>query len=99
MSDLTLADLMKVAGQKRRSVQIWADLGLIDAYDWTKRAGAGVHKKFRESAIEDVRLLALLHDLGVDNNHKAALSRVLTANPKLRSAFEHARSLLADKAD
>lgn len=93
-TDLTLSDLVEVAGLKRRSVQNWADLGLLDCDPMTVRHGTGVHKKFDQSAIKQVRLLTLLHDIGVDNNHKAEVARILSSDPKLRSAFEHVRALM-----
>jgi hypothetical protein len=48
----TLADLERVTGAKRRSLQLWADAGVIEAEPSTDRAGTGTHRRFsREQAI------------------------------------------------
>jgi hypothetical protein len=48
----TLADLARVTGAKRRSLQLWADAGVIRAKKGTNRAGTGTHRLFsRDEAI------------------------------------------------
>jgi hypothetical protein len=48
----TLADLVRVTGAKRRSLQLWADAGVIRAKRGTNRAGTGTHRLFsRDEAI------------------------------------------------
>jgi hypothetical protein len=48
----TLADLERVTGAKRRSLQLWADAGVIEAERGTDRAGSGRHRLFpRKQAI------------------------------------------------
>jgi DNA-binding transcriptional MerR regulator len=48
----TLADLERVTGAKRRSLQLWADAGVIEPERGTNRAGTGTHRRFsREQAI------------------------------------------------
>jgi hypothetical protein len=48
----TLADLVRVTGAKRRSLQLWADAGVIRAKKGTNRAGTGTHRLFsRDEAI------------------------------------------------
>jgi len=49
MSDFTLADLTKLTSAKRRSVQIWAEAGVIQAIPETERAGTGTHRRFSRS--------------------------------------------------
>ena len=52
MDSYTLADLERVTGAKRRSLQLWADAGVIQAEQGTNRAGTGRHRRFsREQAI------------------------------------------------
>ncbi len=53
----TLSEVAKLTGAKRRSVQLWADAGIIRPVKGTDRAGTGVHRRF---SIEEVRLIALL---------------------------------------
>jgi hypothetical protein len=48
----TLADLVRVTGAKRRSLQLWADAAVILADRSTDRAGTGTHRRFsRDEAI------------------------------------------------
>jgi hypothetical protein len=50
--DFTLADIVRVSGAKRRSIQLWADAGVIRAYTSTERRGTGTHRRFsRDEAI------------------------------------------------
>lgn len=44
--EFTLADLTKMTGAKRRSVQLWAEAGVIEAMPETERAGTGTHRRF-----------------------------------------------------
>ena len=53
----TLAEVVKLTGAKRRSVQLWADAGIILAVEGTDRAGTGVHRRFDS---DEVKLIALL---------------------------------------
>lgn len=45
-TEFTLADLTKLTGVKRRTVQLWAEAGVIEAMPETERAGTGVHRRF-----------------------------------------------------
>jgi hypothetical protein len=56
----TLADVVKRTGARRRSIQLWADGGVILSSAATDRAGTGVHRSF---AGEEVQLAALLAPL------------------------------------
>lgn len=52
MSSYSLADLVEIVGAKRRSIQLWADAGAIQAESGSERAGRGVHRRFsRDEAI------------------------------------------------
>jgi hypothetical protein len=42
----TLADLTRITGAKRRTVQLWAEAGVIRARPATERGGTGVHRQF-----------------------------------------------------
>jgi hypothetical protein len=44
--DYTLADLARISKAKRRSLQLWADAGIIRAYAGTERKGTGTHRLF-----------------------------------------------------
>jgi len=51
-TNYSLADLTKLTGAKRRSVQLWAEAGVIQAKRETERAGTGTHRRFsRREAI------------------------------------------------
>ncbi|MGY3550776.1 hypothetical protein ACVWZ4_006138 [Bradyrhizobium sp. USDA 4472] len=48
----SLSDLVEISGAKRRSLQLWADAGVIKAARSTDRAGTGVHRQYsRDEAI------------------------------------------------
>jgi hypothetical protein len=48
----SLADLARITGAKRRSIQLWAEAAAIRAARRTERAGSGVHRSFsRDEAI------------------------------------------------
>ncbi|MER9726908.1 MULTISPECIES: hypothetical protein [unclassified Mesorhizobium] len=48
----SLADLTDMTHSKRRSVQLWAEAGVILADESTERAGTGTHRRFsRDEAI------------------------------------------------
>jgi DNA-binding transcriptional MerR regulator len=50
--DYTLADIVRITGAKQRSIQLWADAGVIRADTSTERRGTGTHRRFsRNEAI------------------------------------------------
>ncbi|MCC8961731.1 hypothetical protein H8A95_05195 [Bradyrhizobium sp. Pear76] len=52
MDSYSLGGLVEVTGAKRRSLQLWADRGVIQADRGTEDAGTGTHRQFsREEAI------------------------------------------------
>jgi hypothetical protein len=56
----TLADLTRISGLKRRTVQLWAEGGALIAEPATERQGSGVHRLFsRSEAIICVMLAQL----------------------------------------
>jgi hypothetical protein len=42
----SLGDLTAITGAKRRSIQLWADRGVIEAFASTANAGTGIHRAF-----------------------------------------------------
>ncbi|WP_394889536.1 hypothetical protein ACG873_30220 [Mesorhizobium sp. AaZ16] len=46
MDEFSLADLTELTKSKRRSVQLWAEAGVIQAEHSTDRAGTGTHRRF-----------------------------------------------------
>jgi hypothetical protein len=46
MDEFSLADLTALTKSKRRSVQLWAEAGVIQADQSTERAGTGTHRRF-----------------------------------------------------
>jgi hypothetical protein len=50
--DYSLADLTRLTAAKRRTVQLWAEAGIVHAIPGTDKAGTGTHRRFsREAAI------------------------------------------------
>jgi DNA-binding transcriptional MerR regulator len=49
--DYTLADIMRISGAKRRSIQLWAEAGVIRAYTSTERKGTGTHRRFNRDEV------------------------------------------------
>jgi hypothetical protein len=81
MQEYTLADLTKLTGAKRRTVQLWAEAGAIIADPGTDRAGTGTHRKFshQEAIIALViNPLARLH---------VSIGDLLKVASSVRSAF------------
>lgn len=63
--DRTLSDVAKVTGAKKRTIQLWADGGLIRAINATTRRGTGVHRRFAEGEVKVAALLTPLANLGL----------------------------------
>ena len=53
----TLSEVVKRTGAQPRSVQIWADAGIVHPVEVTDRSGSGVHRQFE---LHEVKLIALL---------------------------------------
>ena len=58
MSDYTLADLTRITGAKRRTVQLWAEGGVIRALPGTGHGGKGTHRKFSR---EETMIACIIH--------------------------------------
>ena len=60
MPEYTLADLTRLTGAKRRSVQLWAEAGVLTAEADSDRAGTGTHRRFsRNEAVIAIITTAL----------------------------------------
>jgi hypothetical protein len=91
--DYTLADLTRLSGARRRSLQLWAEGGVLLADGATERAGTGTHRKFsRKEAV----IACILHSLALDQMPIGALLRASRAlrefasNPTDWSMIENA---------
>ncbi len=71
----TLAEVVKLTGAKRRSVQLWADAGIILAVEGTDRAGTGVHRRFNSDEVKLIALLVPLARWGVSIGLLRAFAR------------------------
>jgi hypothetical protein len=49
--DYSLADVVKMSGGKRRSVQLWAEAGAIRAFSRTDKRGTGTHRRFSRDEV------------------------------------------------
>src|SRR5450759_1662022 len=49
--DYSLADVVRMTGGKRRSVQLWAESGAILAYPATDKRGTGTHRSFSRDEV------------------------------------------------
>jgi hypothetical protein len=73
--DYTLADLARVTGAKRRSLQLWADSKIIIAHGGTDRAGTGTHRRFSrgEAIVACVIHAFALHQIAIGELFRIAL--------------------------
>lgn len=75
----TLADLVRVTGAKRRSLQLWADAGVIRAKKGTNRAGTGTHRLFsRDEAI----VACIIHAFALHQMSIGELLNISRAAPR-----------------
>jgi hypothetical protein len=78
----TLADLVRVTGAKRRSLQLWADAGVIKAKKGTNRAGTGTHRLFsRDEAI----VACIVNSFGI---HQMPIGQLLNVASVCRTSAE-----------
>jgi hypothetical protein len=61
----TLAEVVKRTGAKRRSVQLWADAGVILGAPGTDREGTGTHREFDLAGLRIAALVVPLANMGV----------------------------------
>jgi DNA-binding transcriptional MerR regulator len=51
MEVYTLADIVRISAAKRRSIQLWAEAGVIRAFTSTDRKGTGTHRRFSRDEV------------------------------------------------
>jgi hypothetical protein len=93
--EYTLADLTRITGAKRRSVQLWAEAGVIRAKRDTERRGTGTHRRFsRDEAI----IACIVHAFA---RQQMAIGVLLTISRVVRSWLGQGRgqveNAIADK--
>jgi len=79
----TVADVIKATGLKRRTVQFWADKGVIQATRATQEGGSGVHRSFTRN---EVIIACLMHpfSLGWHGDQTRSLSELREMAKTLR---------------
>lgn len=89
----SLGDLRKITGAKHRSLQVWADKGVLQAERQTDRAGTGVHRQFsrREAMIACIIHPFAERQIAIDELGKIAelLRASLLTQPHLFEAAIH----------
>jgi hypothetical protein len=92
--DYSLAELTKIIGAKRRTVQLWAEGGVIQALPGTDRAGTGTHRRFsRDEAIIGCFVHAFSGELQLPIGVLIRLSRTVrgyTENPRFTAIINKA---------
>src|SRR6266849_6509502 len=84
--DYTLADVVRVSRAKRRSIQLWAEAGVIRAYSLTDRRGTGTHRRFsRDEAI-------IASVLNVFNRRQVAIGELQRLATGLRTFLNTGRN-------
>ena len=81
MSDYTLADLTRITGAKRRTVQLWAEGGVIIAMSGTGHGGKGTHRRFSR---DEVILACIAHAFA---RQQMPIGTLLRATEMLRGAL------------
>ena len=83
MPDLThtLSNIVDLTGAKPRSIQLWADAGVLSPISTSDRRGSGTHRRFRHREAEIAAIVAPLSRMGVSIGH---LKRVANEIRKMR---------------
>lgn len=63
--DFSLADVARISGAKPRSIQLWADRGVIDADPSTEARGSGKHRRFSRDRVIVACIVAQFAKQGV----------------------------------
>jgi len=82
---LSLADLMKITGERRRSIQHWTDVGILKPEPGTTGHGPGVHRAYNSGEA----VYALI--AGELNRRKLPVSEILSITEALRATKRAAR--------
>ncbi len=80
--DFSLADLARITGAKRRTVQHWAATGVILANPETERGGTGVHRRFSR---DEVVIACLVHAFSFE--HQMSVGALLRLSEALRESI------------
>lgn len=56
----TVSEIAKLVGEKPRTIQFWADVGVLRAEGGTNRTGKGVHRKFGRAELDYARVARML---------------------------------------
>lgn len=72
----SLSEIARRTGGKPRSIQLWADGGVIQGAPETDRAGSGTHRMFDEQELQIAALLVPLARMGVPIGVLRAFSQV-----------------------
>jgi hypothetical protein len=87
--EYTLADLARASKAKRRSLQLWADAGIIRAYIGTERKGTGTHRLFGR---DEVIIASILN---VFSRRQVAIGELLRLSIAVRSFLDSGKQRLA----
>ena len=99
MTEYTLADLTKIVGAKRRSVQLWAEAGVIQADPLTERAGTGVARRF---GWDEAVIACIIHAFAIRQvsiGHLLKLSGGLRTRLRRHEVRESIKSALRPSVD
>jgi DNA-binding transcriptional MerR regulator len=79
----SVADVIEATGLKRRTIQFWADKGVIQATRATQEGGSGVHRSFTRN---EVIIACLMHpfSLGWHGDQTRSLSELREVAKTLR---------------
>jgi hypothetical protein len=94
----SLAQVAERSGAKPRSLQLWADGGVIETTPDTDRAGTGVHRQFQTCELQIAALLVPLAETGMRTAivaketglHRASFAP-RSATPGIKALVEHMR--------
>jgi hypothetical protein len=83
VEEYSLADLVEITGAKPRSLQIWAERGVIHPIKSTSGAGTGVHRLFsRKEAI----IACIIHPFAL---RQIAIGELLAISDRLRGLLNN----------
>ena len=88
----TLAELERITGAKRRSLQLWTDAGVIVAESSTMHAGSGTHRRFSK---DEAIIACAVHAFARQQMSIGGLKEVATAIRMAMGSQEH-RALVDD---
>jgi DNA-binding transcriptional MerR regulator len=80
----TVADIIKATGVKRRTVQFWADKGIIRPTKATQEGGHGVHRSFTR---DEMIIACLIHPVSL--GWRGDQTRSLGELKELATALRH----------